>query len=358
MLNLPAILTANGLGAALMVTLLWSCHRKVLRPSLDDTLFSGMCLLTLGLCICESVSSCLDGRLFPGAHEILLVLNSSLFFANSVLGFLWLLYVHAKLFGKPFRSQKKCIFSILPAGILCLLSVANLFTDVFFSLSQDNVYQRTLWFPIPYLVSTGYIVWGAILVFSARKKIGQYLFMPILTFLTPIFVGSLLQLHFYGLSFIWVCVSLGLTSLYINLQHEVSLIDSLTKLYNREYLIQYLNSMGKISASQSLAGIMMDINSFKQINDTYGHSEGDWALRQVGSLLLGSTSPQEAAIRYGGDEFIILSQGGTQKSMEALMLSIEEKLNHLNQTSGRPYLITLSMGISIYDPQQDTAIPF
>ena len=95
------------------------------------------------------------------------------------------------------------------------------------------------------------------MVFIFHKKIGKYLFMPVIVFLMPIFIGSLLQLLYYGIALIWVSVSFGLISLYINLQNEASMLDSLTKLYNREYLTRYLNYMlQKSSNEKQIAGIM------------------------------------------------------------------------------------------------------
>lgn len=69
------------------------------------------------------------------------------------------------------------------------------------------------------------------------------MFMPVLLYVLPVYVGSLLQLVMYGMSSIWVCEALGLTAVYINLQSETSYLNSLTGLYNRTYLFKYLEGV-------------------------------------------------------------------------------------------------------------------
>ena len=130
----------------------------------------------------------------------------------------------------------------IPAVIIILLSCANVFVDIFFSVSADNIYSRTPLATVTYLFTYLYLFLGAGLVFAFRKRLGKYMFMPVVVFLTPIFIGSLLQLLFYGIALIWVSVALGLTSLYINIQNENTLLDPLTKLYNREYLFRFLHA--------------------------------------------------------------------------------------------------------------------
>lgn len=84
--------------------------------------------------------------------------------------------------------------------------------------------------------------------------------------------------------------------------------DPLTKLRNRAYLDEILGDLFSSHANRndSLAAVMLDLDNFKNYNDTHGHQAGDALLRFVGALLRGSIRPQDHAVRYGGDEFLLL----------------------------------------------------
>lgn len=359
MINFPAIFIANGLGAALMLILIFSNRVEVRSVFLDEKLFYGMCLLTLALCLGETATFLLDGQLFPGARFLLRLLNALLFVGNSLFSFLWTVYVDYKLFGRMDRLRHIYPFVALPALVVAALAMGNLFVDIFFTLTEYNVYRRTPLVLLTYLVTYGYLMGGACMVFRYRHKVGKYLFLPVVVFLAPIFLGSLLQMLFYGITLIWVSVALGVTSLYINLQNEASLIDSLTKLYNRDYLTRYLSAaIQRPPTSGKLAGFMMDLNSFKEINDTYGHSDGDRALRIVSRFLLDVLPPNAFATRFGGDEFIVLAVVSDEAALQAIMDAVRARAVAFNQTGELPYPLSFSMGPAFFDPLQDTQDSF
>lgn len=359
MINLPAVLIANGLGASLMLTLIFSNRKGTRTVFLAEKLFFFMCQLTLGLCLVETFTFYIDGKMFPGSVFLNRLSNSLLFITNSVFSFWWTMYVDYKLFGQISRLRRIYPWVALPAVVVCLLAALNLFTDVFFTVSADNVYARTPLAVITYLVTYFYLLGGGIMAFRYRRKSGKYLFMPVAVFLTPIFVGSLLQMLFYGIALIWVSVAFGLVSLYINLQNEISLLDPLTKLYNREYLVRYLNFMRqKPPAKKKMAGIMMDVNAFKEINDTLGHSEGDTALRLVGQCLMEVVRGDNFSVRYGGDEFIVICQVHSQQELDRLCERIRRRVDRQNDGGVLPYRLSLSMGSTLYNSASDDVDSF
>ena len=287
------------------------------------------------------------------------MLNATLFIVDIAFSFIWTLYVDFKLFGKLSRIRKLYPFIAIPAVIISLLSCANVFTDVFFTVSPDNIYSRTSLAPVTYLITYLYLLLGAGLVFAFRRRLGQYMFMPVVVFLTPIFIGSLLQLLFYGIALIWVSVAFGLTSLYINIQNENTLLDPLTKLYNREYLFRFLHAASqKPRSDRSIGGMMLDVNAFKEINDTYGHSEGDNALRIVGECLTDVLLEDQISVRYGGDEFIVLCYVQHERELDALAARMRGRLELENVANSRPYRLELSIGHALYDPDTDNLDSF
>ncbi|MFO0110161.1 MAG: PleD family two-component system response regulator [Alphaproteobacteria bacterium] len=95
-----------------------------------------------------------------------------------------------------------------------------------------------------------------------------------------------------------------------NYQESVSMaaIDGLTKLYNRHYLDTHLKNLVRQAreTNRNLSLVIMDMDHFKQVNDTYGHPVGDEVLVTLAGIIVGSIRSADLAARYGGEEFVIL----------------------------------------------------
>ena len=330
-INMPAVLVANGLGACLMVVLLLSKRRNGKMVSLDSRIFDGMCGLCLTLCLLETLSFWLDEESFRGARQMNILANAVLFMLNAVFSYAWSVYIDYKLFEDIRRLKKYYIYGAIPAVVVCLMCVGNLFTEVFFWVTPDNVYYRTSWVWITYVVTYCYLSYGAVLVFRYRNQTNKYLFMPVMLFLTPIFLCSIIQFCNYGLALIWVSTAFGLTSLYINLQNERVFLDTLTNLYNRSYLLHYMDYLTrKMQKGSHVLGIMLDVNDFKHINDMYGHQIGDQVLQTVGKVLQATVGEKGAVVRYGGDEFVVLLENAREPDGLTFRQQVNQKLETYN----------------------------
>lgn len=359
MINLPAVFIANAVGIFLMIILLVSNRTRARSVFFDERLFVLMTFLTMMQCIVEMVTFVIDGKLFPGARILSIVLNAYLFAANIFFAYTWTVYVDYKLFEDIGRLKKIYPYVGIPAFAVIVLSVVNFFTEIFFTVSEGNVYSRSSIVYIPYLVTYGYLAYSVVLVYLSRKKTKRYMFLPVAIFLLPILVGSICQFLFYGLSLVWVSVAAGMVSLYINIQNEVSYVDYLTGLYNRQYLDRYLNSIvQKQSEGKLLGGIMLDVDKFKSINDTFGHAVGDAALREAGELLHGAAEEGDFAARYAGDEFVIIKTVSARSEIFQMMDKIQSRTEALALTGERPYKLSFSMGWSIYRVGDDTVDSF
>lgn len=126
-------------------------------------------------------------------------------------------------------------------------------------------------------------------------------------------------------------------------------IDNLTQLYNKKYLIDILTKEFSFSRRNKnlLSVLMIDIDHFKKINDTYGHMAGDLVLKSVGQFLSKNIRLENIAARYGGEEFcIILRNVGSDLAFtigERVRRGIEgETLDY----RGNPIRVTISVGIA------------
>lgn len=87
--------------------------------------------------------------------------------------------------------------------------------------------------------------------------------------------------------------------------YEISVTDQLTGIYNRRHLYHQIETYS-VEKTASFAILMMDLNNFKRVNDTYGHVVGDEVLRAFGEVLRKACRKMDLPVRYGGDEFILV----------------------------------------------------
>lgn len=143
------------------------------------------------------------------------------------------------------------------------------------------------------------------------------------------------------------------------LLREQSVRDHLTGVFNRRYMEETMERE-LLRASRkglSLGVIMLDVDNFKQFNDTYGHAAGDAILRELGNVLLKHVRGEDIPSRYGGDEFIIVlpdvSQAITRERASLICEDFKQlRLRFEGQNLGA---VTLSVGVAIFPEHGSTS---
>ena len=134
--------------------------------------------------------------------------------------------------------------------------------------------------------------------------------------------------------------------------------DGLTGLYNRAFLAGHFDTMikGAHRRRERLAVIQLDLDKFKQINDTLGHAAGDYVLVATAQRMLGSCRASDVCIRLGGDEFVmVLNAAGTTEDIDALAKRILTRINEPIIYQGITIMPGASAGIAVYPVDGDTA---
>lgn len=128
--------------------------------------------------------------------------------------------------------------------------------------------------------------------------------------------------------------------------------DSLTGAYNRGYSLELLTQQLKLARrkKQKILLAYTDIDGFKNINDTFGHGEGDQVLKEVVKLLKFTLREIDIVCRMGGDEFLLIFPDSSLKDLTIIKKRISKSLTQLNRTLKKSYKINLSIGVSEYDP--------
>ena len=96
--------------------------------------------------------------------------------------------------------------------------------------------------------------------------------------------------------------------------------------------------------------MFVDINYMKHINDKYGHLHGDNAIKTVVSAINENISGDSIAVRFGGDEFLVISPDCDEEKASKIRESIKDRLNSINKEKINPYDISVSIGYVVTDP--------
>lgn len=124
--------------------------------------------------------------------------------------------------------------------------------------------------------------------------------------------------------------------------------DSLTRLYNRHY---YMDNVVEKGVSGSL--LMIDIDDFKFVNDTYGHNKGDLILKAIADILQSNIRESDAAIRWGGEEFLVILRNASTNIAAKKGEYLLELIRDLNVEGIR---VTVSIGVSALVDNYDEAV--
>jgi diguanylate cyclase (GGDEF)-like protein len=138
---------------------------------------------------------------------------------------------------------------------------------------------------------------------------------------------------------------------------ESARIDQLTGMYNRKYLEEFIEKAIPQAkrAGISFGVLMIDIDYFKMINDTYGHDIGDEAIRVISKVIKDSIRSSDVAIRYGGEEFLVLLYNCKKEAISLVAEKIRiEFAKQKIQAANEAFTKTLSVGASIFPEDSDS----
>lgn len=344
-MNLLSIYVSNGTGIFILALLFYASRSKILRRRLDDRIYAFMIFGVMMGCFMEALSYTLDGRVFPGARALNYIANTYLFSVNLLLPFSVLVYVDLGLYGDAGRIWNNYKPQIIIGAIMLGITLLNFFFPICYYITQQNVYERRPVSYAYYIVILYYCVSSIVLTKRYEKENGAHAFFNINMFLIPILIGAGLQFMFYGLSLAWLSSAVGIVGLYMMQQNEVAYIDSLVDTYNRQYMDQVMSAW--IARNRSFVGVMLDIDRFKLINDRYGHSEGDEALKCVTDILKRARIDNEWVFRFAGDEFIILKLSDSPDGMSSYLNEVNRLVEAHNKENDQ-YPLSLSYGVSFF----------
>jgi len=137
---------------------------------------------------------------------------------------------------------------------------------------------------------------------------------------------------------------------------DTTLKDPMTALYNRRFLNELLDSniASRVKDGFVHAMLMIDIDFFKKVNDTYGHDVGDTVIKKLAMIMKNSVRNSDMPVRYGGEEFIIFLPNTTKEKAVEIAKNINAKFKQESfSSSTEVFTKTLSIGIAYYPDDAD-----
>ena len=348
-----SVLTANIISILLIGTL-YLANRQKAEYDRDMRLLQQM-MVTIGI---ANISDCCVYYLAGSSNIVIKVLvflsGSGLFLGNVMIGYLWakFIMVHMNI---PFSDIRRNIYRTIGLISIVLL-VINIFYPLVFSVS-DGRYQRGFAYIIFLIFAAFYILDSLYLYVKRVKKIGSLKLFPVHIFLIPVILGVVIQAFFVEIAITWTSIAISVAGIMTALKNEIIFTDCLTGLYNRVYL-EFLHKRACNKKDCWVSGIMIDLNGFKQINDNYGHAEGDLALCIVADLLLKSFSEYGVVTRYAGDEFVIMLNTTDDQLIQKIIKSAKKNFVTENEKNDKLYQLSASMGYAITNLSNETIDDF
>lgn len=326
--------------------------RTLQKESLQDKLYI-MILYITALMLCFDILSRLDGNSSPLYPVMNKLGNFLIFLTGPLLPSLWAAYVCQQIYSKG-QGVRRLYYFLCSINIInAVLLICSQFFGWFYYIDSNNIYHRGPYFCIPVFTVSVLVLLVFIITLTNRKKLGKKSFLSLIFFAVPPSICIILQVRFYGISLVLNSIVPSLLVVLLNVQNRNIYIDHLTHVYNRKKLDEYLRKKVHSSISgRGFSAIMIDINNFKGINDTYGHDIGDEALETVAKLLKSCLGRNDFIARYGGDEFCLILDMSNKKDLKAAADKINGCFERYNESDSVPYSLAVSMGYAVYDQHE------
>ena len=351
----------NVIGVCLLMIILFNQQQDVGSSTLKRS-FNHLIYATIAMLITDTACWLLDGAAFPQAH-VYKVLAESVYYAFNIgIPFLWVLYVEIAISRELKATYRKLKWLAFPMLLLLLFIIINLFTGSIFTVDENNVYTRNIGFYAFAVIAYVYLIYATVRAVQAARRAGwkedRRRYYTLAFFMAPPGIAGIIQIFVYGLSLIWVFVTIAIMLMYIDSLNRQISADPLTGINNRRELRKYILKETKDPSYDGLlALIMMDVDNFKRVNDEYGHFYGDDVLMRVSEILKHSCKDTPAFLaRYGGDEFCIVYPAKNLQAVDSVISGILRNVIRWNTMSSDTVKIGLSIGYSVWQKGADDTV--
>ncbi|MBQ9068765.1 MAG: GGDEF domain-containing protein [Eggerthellaceae bacterium] len=312
--------------------------------------FQLMSLCFFGFVVCDLLWVLAWGNLAPVPPFVGTVAKIISTLLIPLMVYFWFLFAEMR-FGT--RSAERPLFRALwfiPMAVLIVLYIFSIWSGVVFSFGPNHELV-----PGPAIAMTGLVdnIYGIAIVVHAiilavrdkatyrrREYFAQVMFIVICT------AGGMINAAVSDTPIMPLAIALSFTYLMTSMQEGQIYNDTLTGLNNRRRADRFLeDTIGTVGAQGPFYLFMLDIDNFKHINDTYGHLEGDKALKASAQAIAKTTGNLGGfAARWGGDEFVVVVRGSEADVPQRFEEELKANLAEAVEEQGLGYGLSASIG--------------
>jgi diguanylate cyclase (GGDEF)-like protein len=340
------------LGSCLIIVLIGADTLRIRRgDTFQRSLFLETLLLFLAAMLYDFVSYLLAGGAGLWTRR-LLYLSETLYYFFQISGFYYIfIFFNYSIFKNTGKTKTMRRLSWMLFFVHALILLINLPLGFYFYFDETNSFFYGKGYFLRLLISYIPAALAAYDAFSALKLFKRNEAFLNLVFLLFCGIGSVAAFIFGTTIFLWSCISAGVLYVYFFILKSDIRTDALTGIGSRYAFNEFIYRLDHQNTKESYTFAMIDMDHFKEINDTLGHQEGDNALKDMAGLIKNRIHKTDFAARYGGDEFIIAVRGGG--NIERLMEKIQKDIDKLNKSRKRPYQLQMSYGCGEYTTHAD-----
>lgn len=310
----------------------------------------------------DAIWAGVDAGVFPVNQFTVITTTFLNFVIMTLIIYTWLCYVLAVEQIPNRNSMTMRITLALPL----ILSMVGLILTYLISprLLIDENLKNTAAFDA-FLVAVPYIYLIAIIVYTIKKARSEeniiekkkHIYIGLFPIMTVI--GGLLQMILMpALPIFCFSSTILMVIFYIkSIDTQISK-DPLTNLNNRGQLARYVSQKSNLLIEgRTTYVVMIDVNDFKNVNDTYGHAEGDSALVIIAKALLKAVKSRTIPLflgRYGGDEFVLIAHPVKEEELTELLDHVRDNIFSMCKSENKPYLLTIGIGYDEMLGEEDT----
>ena len=349
-INMQSVYVTDLVGIAILVIIMITRGWSLPGRKLESRLMMALLAVSMFNCVADIYVFQCDGMPGRGYRAILMVGDTYLYLYNLIvgIGIIYLILLHID---RKTKGLHMILFWVLSVVEMVLL-IVNLFEPIVFEIDENNVYHRGDYYILFVVLGFVLVFYGYTYYMIAKLRNPSLRYFPVMEFLAPVVVGNIVQMKIYGISLLPISFAVAFAAITIALQNECIYIDKLTGVYNR-YELDKILKRRHYRRNEKLIAMMLDLNDFKSINDTYSHEEGDQALITFAKALMEAIGSEGLVIRFAGDEFIILIPVFKPVTIDDYKDRIHRKLDEYNETSGKPYKLSAAIGGRIFDPHTE-----